>query len=182
MIISVSGTPGTGKSKASRILAKMLGANLIEINKLIKKERYFSYDRKRKTKIVDVKILQKIVNKNLDRKKTNIVEGHLAHLLRSDIVLILRTNPNELKKRLKKRMWTKEKIRENVEAEVIDEITAEAIERHKKVFEIDTSKLSEKETANIMKKIILNICSRQRYLPGKIKWLERYKVELQWRL
>jgi len=176
MIISISGSPGTGKSEVAKLLAKKMDANLLSIKTLIKGMKC-SYDKQRKTKIVDIKELQRIVDKKLE--KTNIIEGHLAHLLKSDIIIILRTNPAILKRRLSKRNWSKKKIEENIQAEILDSIPIEALQRHNrsKIFELDTSK---KTTAAVVAAIakILNKHGRRKYSLGKIDWSERYKDEL----
>lgn len=175
MILSISGTPGTGKTKVARILAKQMDANLIALKAL---KVPYEYDRKRRTKIVDVKALQEAVNRNIDKNRINIIEGHLSHMLKSDAVIVLRTNPITLEKRLKKRKWRASKIKENVMAEFLDEITIEAFGKHKNknVFEIDTSKISEDKTADIIseitsgKKSVLN-----KFKAGRINWSEKYK-------
>ncbi len=174
MIISISGTPGTGKTKVAKILARKLKANLITVPYLIRKKHLrYGYDRKRKTKIINEKDFERAVKKDLT-KGANIVESHLAHLVKAGFVFILRTNPLVLEKRLKKRKWQKEKIRENIEAEMLDEITIEALKKNKKVYEIDTSKISDAKTVGIIIKILNNYHYGKRYLPGKIRWLERY--------
>lgn len=179
MIIAISGVPGTGKSIIAKSLAKEMNANLISIKKLLS-EIPHKYDRKRRTKIIDTKDLQKAVNKKII-KGTNVIEGHLSHLLKSDIVIILRCNPKELNKRLKKRGWSELKIRENVQAEILDEITIEALEKHrkKKVFEIDTSR-KKVDAIGIIKKILNKYPTHKRYLAGRIDWSEKYKKELIW--
>jgi adenylate kinase len=177
MIIAISGTPGTGKTKAAKELAKKLGANLISIGSLVKKLGC-RYDKKRRTRIVDVKKLQKAVNKRIDKNRLNIVEGHLAHLLRADRIIILRLNPKELRKRLMKRGWPKAKINENVEAEILDQITAEALQRQKKVFEINAgNRRLVTALARLCRPKILNSFLKM-YQTGKVDWSERYKKEL----
>jgi len=176
MIIAISGTPGTGKTVVSKIIAKKLGANLINIKNVIKKEKVpFKNDTERKTKIIDIKDLKKAVLKNIDKGKNNIIEGHLSHLIKSDVVIILRCNPEILEKRLRKRKWAKKKINENVLAEVLDSTTIEALEINNKkdVFEIDTSKIDADRTSRIAMKIINKTDSRK-YLSGKIDWTEKY--------
>lgn len=174
MIVSISGTPGTGKTRVARLLAKRLNANLISLKAL---KVPYEYDKKRRTRIVDIKDLQGAVNRKLARDRINIIEGHLSHLLKSGTVIVLRTNPLVLEKRLKKRKWNKSKIKENVLAEFLDEITAEALERHgKKVFEIDTGKTSEKKAADIIAEIIKRKKSvLNKFKTGRIDWSEKYK-------
>lgn len=172
MIIALSGVPGTGKSKVAKLLAKQLDANLIDIKQLIAKHKVpCKTDRKRKTKIVDPKQLQKTVNKELV-KGINIIEGILAHLMKADFVIVLRSNPIVLEKRLKKRGWSKAKVKENIQAEILDEIVIEALEKHRKVFEINTSNKTAKNVVKIIEKILNK---QQKYKAGHIDWSEKYK-------
>ena len=56
--------------------------------------------------------------------KQLIIEGHIAHDFGVDekvnTVIVLRTRPSVLRKRLNKRRWSDSKIQENVEAEALD--------------------------------------------------------------
>jgi len=184
MIIALSGTPGTGKTVISKVLAKKLNANLISIGELVKKKKIpYKIDAKRRTKIIDVGNLQKAVNENLTKEGINIVEGHLSHLIRANRVIILRLNPIKLKNRLLNRGWSRSKVEESVQAEILDEITIEALQRQSKnnVFEIDVTGLEKGKITGILTKLcrpkILNRYLKI-YQAGKVDWSERYKKEL----
>jgi len=71
------------------------------------------------------------------------VEGHFAHLLPCDRVVVLRCRPDELKARLARRKYREAKIRENVEAEALDACLIETVEEHdpSHIFELDTTGL-----------------------------------------
>jgi adenylate kinase len=177
MIISISGTPGTGKTEVSKIIAKKTGMKLLSIRNLIKNERIpYKRDRQRKTKIIDIKDLKKAVEKNVGNKKDSIIEGHLSHLVKADIVIILRCSPEILEKRLRKKKWKKKKINENILAEVLDATTIETLEiqNKNKVFEIDTTKLNADRTAEIALRIINKKEGHKNYRTGKIDWTEKY--------
>jgi adenylate kinase len=173
MIIAVSGTPGAGKTAISEELAALMDANQISITELSKKIPH-GYDRKRKSRIIDIKVLQREINRKIIKGRINIIDGHLSHLLKSDIVIIIRCNPRVLKMRMEKKGWPAAKIRENIEAELLDQITIEAIRRHRNVFEIDSSRISASTAAKIAKKIILNKYNRKKYRPGSIDWTRKY--------
>lgn len=190
VIISISGTPGTGKTSVAEILAKKLKANLINIKEMMRKnEIRYSYDRKRKTSVIDERELQKAVSRKL-QDGYNIIDSHLSHLLKANRVFILRTNPIVLRRRLKKRGWAESKIKENVEAEILDEITIESLQKrasetspsrarreHNKenlcdIHEIDTSLKGAKRTAEIIYSIIKKKTKGQK--AGKIDWTKKY--------
>ncbi len=176
MLISISGTPGTGKTIVAKELSKMLKAEIVDL-KAVARKLPFSYDKKRKCLVVDSTLLQKAVKSAIkDEQFPILLEGHLAHLLDSGIVVVLRANPLVLKKRLQKRKWSYAKIKENIEAEILDVIVTEAIDRHgKKVVEIDTSKKTPKAIASLIVKLIKNPKQRNKYSAGKIDWSEKYK-------
>lgn len=167
MLITISGTPGTGKTAAAKILAKMIHARLISTNYLLRKYGIkVSYDKTRKTKIIDTKKLSKAAKKE---KGDVIFEGHLSHFARADVSIVLRTSPRELEKRLKRKGWNKRKINENVEAEALGIISHEA-----GGMEIDTTGKSAKRTAETIARIIKS----KRHKRKRIDWTKAYKKYL----
>lgn len=71
--IIVSGTPGTGKTALSKKLAKKLNYHYLDVNRLILKHKLSEgYDKKRKTKIVDVKKLNSALIKEINTYKKSI--------------------------------------------------------------------------------------------------------------
>ncbi|MFQ5975853.1 MAG: adenylate kinase family protein [Candidatus Hydrothermarchaeales archaeon] len=169
MIILLTGTPGTGKSLVAEILSKRINAQLIPINAI--KGIYSGVDEKRETKIIDMK---KLTGKIEDMMEGNaVIEGHLSHLLPfGDIVIVLRTDPKELRKRLEEKGFEKEKTQENLEAEALDVCLIEAFEKHKTVYEIDTTEKSGEETASDIMAILEG--KTDEYRPGKIDWSEQF--------
>jgi adenylate kinase len=175
MIVAISGTPGTGKTRVSGLIARRLNAELISIKKLLDTGKLpYTWDEKRKTRVIDPKDLKKVVKIITKHGGDYVIEGHLSHLVKSDVVIVLRCNPVELKKRLKKRKWSKNKIKENIMAEILDEVTIEALQNNKSVFEIDTSNRDERKTANLIMKILKKTSGYRKYIPGYIDWTEKY--------
>ncbi len=173
MILAISGTPGTGKTAVAKLLAKRLGANLISVSVLLG-EIKSAWDKKRKTKIIDVNDVQKAVTKRVVKGKINIIDGHISHLIGSDVVVVLRCAPDKLMKRMKEKRWNRDKINENVQAEILDEITIEAAAKCRNVFEIDTTRKRPSSTAEIIAKL-LNNRDTKKYRVGRIDWSEKYK-------
>ena len=63
-----------------------------------------------------------------DIEEDVMFEGHLSHLLRVDLAVVLRCSPKVLKERLEAKGWRESKIMENVEAEAVDVILVEALD------------------------------------------------------
>ena len=151
MIIAITGTPGVGKSIVAKKVCKMIRYNYFDLNGVIKKKKlYDSYDRKRKSFVVDIAKLKK----KIKVEENTIFDGHLSHFLKSDKVFVLRCAPNVLAKRLGNKRWSEKKIEENLEAELIGVIATEARERHKKVYDIDTTRKNPSAVARLIAKII----------------------------
>ncbi|MEW5761174.1 MAG: AAA family ATPase [Candidatus Thermoplasmatota archaeon] len=167
MLISITGTPGTGKTTVSKILKKD-GYNVIDLNS-ISKEFIIGYDKKRKTSIVDIKKLDRKI-RNYKKNNKKFLIGHLSHLLSVDYVFILRCNPLVLKLRLKKKKYNNQKIKENICAEAIDYILLEAYRKHRnRIWEIDTTNKKPKDVAREIVEV-LKLKKFSEYKIGNIDW------------
>jgi adenylate kinase len=164
MIIALTGTPGTGKSAVARLVDA--GFSVIDINALIKERYKLGTDQERGSLIADLDGLAEYVEK---LKGDLILEGHVAHFLPADAVVILRAAPRVLRERLAERGWNKAKIDENVEAEALDVILIEALEMNDNVYEIDTTCLTPEQTAEAVREIARGT---DRYKPGSIDFSE----------
>ncbi len=151
MLIALTGTPGTGKTSIAKILEKDYTVVYL---KAYEDARLY-WDDERESYVVDIELLKKEVQKLKGEEKI-IIEGHYSHEMPVDMVIVLRCHPQELERRLEKRGYRKEKIKENVEAEAMSLITSEAIIRHgkNKVFEVDTTGRDEMDVAKDVKRII----------------------------
>jgi len=153
--IIITGSVGTGKTTLAKKLSKKLNYKYIDVSKLIKENNLSSgYDKKRKCEIIDTKKLNKfLVNLIKKSKKRLIIDSHLSHYLPKKYVnlcIVTKADLKELSKRLKKRKYSKNKIKENIECEIFDICLNEAKELHK-VIVINTTKPINIET--ISKKI-----------------------------
>ncbi|MDO5836693.1 MAG: adenylate kinase family protein [Methanobacterium sp.] len=166
MILLLTGTPGTGKTTISHILAERLDYNLVDINQLVEENHlYTGLDPEKDYKLVDMESLEEELHKIIeddesgtspDGKSNIIIEGHLSHHFpRADLVVVLRTEPDILKGRLQKRGWKDVKIHENLEAEALDICTWEAHQIHStRVHEIETTSLTPEEAVGIILEVI----------------------------
>ncbi|MEK6952572.1 MAG: AAA family ATPase [Nanoarchaeota archaeon] len=137
-VVCVSGSVGTGKTTYAKRLARKLKARYIDVNKVIKENNISEdYDKKRKCKIVDIKKLNKILEKIIkESKESLIIDSHMSHFLNPKLVnyvVITKTSLKKLKNRLKKRKYSKSKIDENLEVEIMDICLNEAKELGHKV-------------------------------------------------
>ena len=134
MMCGITGTPGTGKSMVSEELGRR-GHTVVHITDTV--APYVSgNDVERDARIIDV-----------DRWAAEFVpvdgfvEGHIAHLLPCDRIVVLRCRPDVLKNRLSSRNYREEKILENSDAEALDVCLIETVEEFKpyQILELDTT-------------------------------------------
>jgi len=171
MKIAISGVPATGKTEISKFLSKKLNYKLVPINELAEElDAFTGYDKKMESKILDITKLKKEIKK---LKGNVIIEGHTSHLFPVDMIIVLRCNPEILKKRLKKKFPSNPlKIQVNMEAEILGVITSEAVMNNKKVYEIDTTNKSVEESVDGILKILKG--ETEKFKVGEIDWLEEF--------
>lgn len=185
MIIALTGTPGTGKTTVCGIISEhsqyRKQYNIIDLNKLILTEKLYSgKDEARDTYIADTDKLEmrvkEIIHK-LPQGMDIIMEGHFAHLLPADAIIVLRAHPLALKKRLGKRKdYSFAKVKENADAEALDVILVESVQRCDKVFEINTTNMNPLAVVKSIVSIIGSLKqgkTPEEFLPGKINWIEQ---------
>ena len=146
---ALTGTPGTGKTSISKLLNK----------KIIHLSDYYESSSDGKADsgewLIELDLLNDIIQK-LDTEDA-VFEGHVSHFLNNmDLIIILRCDPKVLKKRLEKRDYSKDKIRENLEAEAMNIIYSEAKDNigEERIFELDTTKNLIENNANILEKFM----------------------------
>ena len=169
MRIALTGTPGTGKTTVSRALRERYGLTIIDVNEIVRAHHYVdAFDDRRNCLIVNLTALR------AHRfQRNSILEGHLSHHLDVDRVIVLRTDPTTLERRLLCRGFSHEKAKENVEAEILDVILIEAIALHDdRVYELDSTGALD-DTAQRAWEITQGQ-NLQRFVPGHIDWAARY--------
>jgi|SRR5208283_3534531 len=139
MRIIITGTPGTGKSTIASLLSEKTGLELIRIADVVHKKMHLGPKHE-----VDTKKLAKHL-RFLRKNKNFIVEGHLACEMKlpADRVIVLRTEPKTLRKRMEERGYGELKIEENLMAEMLDYCSQRVQKEYRKMpLELDTTKRS----------------------------------------
>jgi len=142
MMLGISGTPGCGKSTVAGVLASR-GHRIVQVTDTVA-DYIIGDDDERDTQVVDVDAWAE------DFKPVDgIVEGHMAHFLPCDRLVLLRCRPDILSERLRLRGYHEEKVQENAEAEALDVILVEALENlpPEKILELDATSASPEELA-----------------------------------
>lgn len=164
MKAALTGTPGTGKSTIADMLDG--GYRIVHVNGLIAGGYSAGMDLERHCLIADLPRLSQYVD-GLDGDV--VLEGHTAHLLPADVIVVLRASPAALRKRLGERGWSEAKVRENVEAEALDVILVEALETRRKVYEIDTTGMTPEQARDA---VLEALRGTDRYAPGGVDFSE----------
>ncbi|NHJ86717.1 MAG: AAA family ATPase [Asgard group archaeon] len=162
-VILITGTPGVGKTTIGKILIEH-GFQVFNLNQFIINEGlYFGYDHTRESVIIDDEFLvQHLRSLLLDFSGILFIEGHTTELVPKeyvDSIVVLRCNPGVLRTRLTlSRDYSKEKIEENVQAEIMDVCLLAVQEQFTNlpIYEIDTTKFEPIDIANQVLKIIGN--------------------------
>jgi adenylate kinase len=138
-LIIVTGSPGVGKTTIAKILSKKLRIKALSITNFIFKNRIF--ENQRGEKVVEIKKLQKLLEKEIRKLKSEkslIIEGHLACELSfsNAKVIVIRRSLKQLKKEMQKRNYSKKKISDNLILEALDYFGESSRTHYKEVYEI----------------------------------------------
>lgn len=132
----MTGTPGVGKTTATEGLSTDL--DVLHLNDLVRDAGLTEgTDEARGSLVVDLEA----VSARLEGREDLLVESHVAHHLDVDRAIVLRCRPDVLERRLLDRGEGEAKAAENAEAEALDVILSETVERQgvDSTYEIDTT-------------------------------------------
>jgi adenylate kinase len=174
--ILITGTPGTGKTTVSLLLAKELRACYVNPKNLLKRNsKDYVYDKKRKTRIVSLARLRKMLHDHAKRAPCGLVIdshitpdiGPIPKLVKA---IVLRCDPIVLQRRLSRKRWSKFKISENLQAEILDICLCAAVQNYglRKIAEIDTT---DKTPKHIVQVIMKDMHKRRIQKQPKVNWL-----------
>ena len=176
-LILITGTPSIGKTTISKELTLKIDAKYVNIGYLVEKHNYsLGYDSKRETVIADIIKIKNKIKKIIESttKKFVIIDGHYAvsvvPLEKVKKAFVLRRNPIELKELLKKKYSQSNKIKENLEAEILDVSLIDTLSylEKNKVCELY---ISGRTTSDIVNHIIAILRNERKCEIGNIDWL-----------
>jgi adenylate kinase len=126
-VILVTGTPCVGKTSAARLLTAKLGALYINLTDLALRDNLVSgKDEERNTIIVDEVRMRKRIRDIIEKtdKKEVVIDGHYAvNVVPPKLVtfvFVLRRDPVELSKFMKRCGFSEPKLMENLASEILD--------------------------------------------------------------
>lgn len=156
---------------------------LVNLARMVKKERlYTRFDRKVGSYVLDeAKIRRRLETISKPPKKTVIAYHTVGKFLPKNLVrcaLVLRLDPSILYKRLRARGWTRQKIWENTEAEIIDISLQESLHLlgRRRVNEIDTTG---KSVLQVYKEARIALSKPGTGRIGQVNWLAHFDP-VQW--
>lgn len=180
-VIVVTGTPGTGKTRFSKTLAKEIQAEYIPLTEYVTKNKlYLAIDRNRASKIIDLNRTRKNIRGLLSGSPglviidTHVPEGVVDREAVKQ-VFVLRCHPRILKKRLRAKGWNQRKTRENLLAEILDICLVSSINYYglRRVAQLNTSQNSLKSNIALAKRILMNSASKGKTSLDWITQLDR---------
>ncbi|MHB8634213.1 MAG: adenylate kinase family protein [Thermoplasmatota archaeon] len=145
--IALTGTPGVGKTTLAAHAGKALGWRVVDVKSWAHEAGHVvGYDAADDSAVVDVEGLGEEREWEGRPATTTLYEGHLSHLLPVDGAWVLRLDPAHLRPRLEGRGYPRAKVRENLEAEALDIILQECLDRFALVVQRDGSRRTIDET------------------------------------
>lgn len=194
MLVSLCGTPGTGKTTVSGLLTGR-GFHIISSKDLIERFGLGQPAEDGSGEIeVDLELFrEELASWSKGIQGRTVLEGHLSYLAPCDLCLLLRTDPDIIIERGLKRGYSPKKARENAESEGIGYLLHECMEEERAalngkdwkelpaagriVLEVDATPLLPDGVADWIVMMVdgfegkkLNELSP--YRPGHIDWIE----------
>ncbi|KAL1932079.1 hypothetical protein VTP01DRAFT_9135 [Rhizomucor pusillus] len=149
--ILVTGTPGTGKTTTSEMIASVTGLDHINVGDLVRtKQLHEGYLQEFDTHILDEdKLLDEMEDMVKDGGK--VVDFHTCEIFPErwfDLVLVLRANTEPLYDRMVKRGYNQRKIQENIECEIMQVVLETARESYAQeiVIELPSNTVEDMES------------------------------------
>lgn len=162
-VLAITGTPGVGKSTLARFLAKKFKFNHLDLH------QYYSdlasgYNKRKQCYDLDLNKVEKLIRSKITELKAKkipgmVIDSHIVHLLPAklfDLCVVL-TCPNLklLQRRLKKRHYSKAKIKENLEAEIFQVCLMEAKQKRQNILVLNvSSRIKSESSTKIIRRVL----------------------------
>ncbi|MDE1868798.1 MAG: AAA family ATPase [Candidatus Micrarchaeota archaeon] len=163
--MAVTGTPGSGKSRFAKRLAKGIkDSEVIELSYVVEKYKLYSSKDRYGSKIIKTEGLSNTVKRLVrEEKGVAIIVGHLFPELRvmADITLVTRAGLATLAKRLEERGYQKGKISENLVSEALDYCGQNSKRFSREIYEVE----SDREKASALRYAIARASGRKAKRP-----------------
>ncbi|KAG0172540.1 hypothetical protein DFQ28_010605 [Apophysomyces sp. BC1034] len=164
--ILVTGTPGTGKTTTSEMIAQVTGLQHVNVGDLVRnKQLHEGYLEEFDTHVLDE---DKLIDELEDAMKEGgkIVDFHTCEIFPErwfDLVLVLRADTRTLYDRMEKRGYKQRKIEENMECEIMQVVLEEARESYAPEIVVELSSNTTDEMESNVERVQ--------------QWLEAYKAQ-----
>ena len=181
-VLVVTGTPGVGKTRISKVLAERLEGLYISLTDIVKRENLCLYvDSERDTVVADLRVLSERVSEIISESSCDVVvDGHYAsEVVSSEVVsyaFVLRIEPDKLRFRLQERGYSEGKILENLASEVLDVCLFDAVACYG-VEKVDEIEVTDKNVDEVIDEILGVINGRTKAKSGKVDWLGKLEEE-----
>ncbi|MBR9675899.1 AAA family ATPase [Candidatus Woesearchaeota archaeon] len=156
MMIIVTGTPGSGKTSVAKLIAEKKGFEYVDLGVFAKKKGLVvDRDEINNCDVIDEDKLSGVVRKEFVNKDV-VLDSHLSHHISSEIIdlcIVTKCDIKVLKKRLEKRSYSEEKVRENLDSEIFDVCRIEASEKGHEPIVVWTDKKNVEEQLKTLKLI-----------------------------
>lgn len=161
--ILITGTPGTGKTTTSKLLAEATGMRYLNVGDIVKEKNLHSgWDETHQSFTLDQSNEDQVMDDMEDQmtEGSNIVDYHSSDLFPErwfDFVVVLSTDNTVLFQRLEARGYPQQKIEENVQCEIMHV----SIEEAREAYRPDVVKFM---TSNSLEDMANNVATLQTWI------------------
>ena len=182
-VVLVTGTPCVGKTSVARLLASRLDAFYVNLTELALDENLISSrDRERNSIIVDEVRIKRKIHEIIEKhdKDNIIIDGHYAVSVVPKeyvtYVFVLRRDPAELRRFMKRRGFSGHKLWENLASEILDVCLVDALDAfgEGKVCELDATG---RKVEDVVEEVVAVLNNNRKCCVGVVDWLGKLDSE-----
>ena len=170
----VSGTPGVGKTVTAKRVSEMRGMRLLSWPGAVGRNQWQGCGEESHNDP------EAGGNRRSQGADSDFIEvGHYGEIVPAELVkkaIVIRLDPIELESRLRDRGYPEKKVRENVQAEILDSCLIGAVEAFGQdgVVEIDSTGLGEDALAKVVSEAIDGNAGAP---PGTVNWIAKLEKD-----